>query len=442
MSDLAKIRPDAGLSTVSVRAAEVQVIAGPDAGRKMRVDGPTFTVGTGPDVHLRLSDEAVSREHFRLELEPDGVALRDSGSEHGTWLGGVRVERAVLATDTTLMIGQTTLQVILDRSATLLTISEATRFGDVLGYSRAMRHVFAYLEKVAATDVSLHLEGENGVGKEVLARAVHAKSSRAAGPFVAVDCGAIPPHLVESELFGHERGAFTGAHRAHVGLFEQANGGTLFLDEVGECPMDLQPKLLRALEQREVRPVGSTRARAVDIRVIAATNRNLVDRIAQGAFREDLFYRLAVARVRVPPLRDREEDIVPLALAFLRALRPGEEPHLPPDVVAMFRSYAWPGNVRELRNAVGRFALLGARERGDLLPVAERELASTDPRALSQMSFHDARRLVIERFEQGYFQAVLDRVEGNVSKAAEVAGVSRSTYYRMLGRTQRVNPQA
>jgi transcriptional regulator with PAS, ATPase and Fis domain len=433
--DLTHTLADPRFSRVSLRAAQLVVVSGPDAGTSIHVDGPTLTIGSGADAGLRLSDTSVSREHFRLELRPNGILVCDGGSKNGTWLGGVRVERITTASDIELTLGGTVLRLVLDREPSTVTITEATRFGRALGSSTAMRHLFAYLEKASESDVPLLLEGENGVGKEVLALSVHERSRRAEGPFVVVDCGAIAPQLIESELFGHEKGAFTGAERARAGLFVEAQGGTLFLDELGELPIELQPKLLRALEAREIRPVGSNRARKIDFRLIAATNRSLVDRIKSGAFREDLYYRLAVAKVRVPPLREREDDIVELANTFLTTFHPGTVPEVPADVAAMFKTYAWPGNVRELRNAVARFALLGSRERSDLLALSEGGAGGIDE-ALSHMRYHDARLQTIERFEQLYFQTLLDRLGGNISKAADFAGVARSTYYRMLERSQ------
>ncbi|HEY8038965.1 MAG TPA: sigma 54-interacting transcriptional regulator, partial [Polyangiaceae bacterium] len=272
-------------------------------------------------------------------------------------------------------------------------------------------------------------------GKEVLARAVHGHSARAAGPLVAVDCGAIPAGLVESELFGHERGAFTGATHARSGVFEQADGGTLFLDEIGELPIDLQPKLLRVLEMREVRPVGGRGARAVDVRIVAATNRRLAEATGAGEFRRDLFYRLAVARVVVPPLRDRREDILPLARSFLRASTADARAELPADLAAMLASYAWPGNVRELRNVIERWALLGVRDARALFDAAGLEPHAA-PEDLSRLSYHEARRRVLERFERAYLPKVLEDAGGVVARAAEHAQVARPSFYRMLERVQ------
>jgi two-component system, NtrC family, response regulator GlrR len=265
----------------------------------------------------------------------------------------------------------------------------------------------------------------------VLARAIHSTSNRADGPFVTIDCGALPPGVIESELFGHEKGAFTGAAASRRGAFEEASGGTLFLDEIGEIALDLQPKLLRALEQREVRPVGSNRTRPFDIRVVAATNRRLAECVQQGTFRQDLYYRLAIARVVVPPLRDRPDDIPSLAQSFLQTITGNPTATLPPDLAGMLKGYSWPGNVRELRNVIQRYAHLGITDRGQLF-----DSAPGAPTDLSELPYHEARRITVESFERGYVTRVLERVGGVVTRAAEEAQIGRATFYRMLERLQ------
>jgi transcriptional regulator with PAS, ATPase and Fis domain len=415
-----------------VHAVNIEVTAGPDTGRRVRVDSPTFVIGSGEGADLRLSDPTVSREQLRLSLLPTGVHLRDEGSRNGTWIGGLRIADATVGSDIGLEMGTTALMLHIESGPLDLPLSEGTSFGDAIGVSTAMRHLFAVLERVATSDATVLLEGESGVGKEVLAQAVHAQSARASGPFVALDCGAIPATLIESELFGHERGAFTGAVEARKGAFEQANGGTIFLDEIGELALELQPKLLRVLEQREVRPLGARAARPLDLRVVAATNRRLLEAANKGEFRRDLFYRLAVARVVVPPLRDRRDDILPLARRFLRVATGNPAAEFEPELAALLLSYAWPGNVRELRNVVDRHAVLGVRDVEGLFDAGKSAMGKNEDLAL--LPFHEARRRVLDRFERAYLPQVLERAGGVVSRAAELAEVARPSLYRMLER--------
>jgi two-component system, NtrC family, response regulator GlrR len=416
-----------------VRAAVLVVRDGPNSGQSMRVEVPSFVVGTGELADFRLTDPTVSREHLRLGLDGSGVRVRDSGSRNGTFIGGIRVRDVVLTASATLTLGATTLAVELDTNTTDVQVSASARFGDAIGVSPAMRHVFAVLESASRGEVTIVLEGESGVGKEILARAVHSSSPRAAGPFVALNCGAFAANLIESELFGHERGSFTGAHTSRRGLFEEASGGTLFLDEIGELPLDLQPKLLRVLEEREVRPLGSRLVKPVDVRIVAATNRHLADAVEAGAFRRDLFYRLAVVLVTIPPLRDRPEDIEPLARAFLHRRDP--DATLSPELAAMLRSYAWPGNAREVRNVIERYAIFGESDH-DTLFVPSRSSIPPPGDDLSHLPFHEARRIAMDRFERTYFPKVLERANGVVSKAAQLARVARPSFYRMLERVR------
>jgi transcriptional regulator with PAS, ATPase and Fis domain len=422
--------------SLRLRAARLEVTAGPDAGRHVLVDRPTFLIGTGGGADLRLTDVTVSREHLRLTLLAQGVHLRDEGSKNGTFVGAVRVADAVLGADAVLELGTTRVALRLEAAPIDLPLSASTSFGDAIGVSASMRHLFAILERAALSDVSVLIEGESGVGKELLARAIHTRSARAHGPFIALDCGAIPAGLVESELFGHERGAFTGATQSRPGVFALADGGTLLLDEIGQLALDLQPKLLRALEQREVRALGARAPRRVDVRVVAATNRRLAEAAHNDEFRRDLFYRLAVARVTVPPLRDRPEDVEPLARAFLRAATRDPNAEVPADFVAMLRSYAWPGNARELRNVVERWALLGLRDPRGLFDLSPpRTVASPTDR--SHLTYHEARRAALDELDRAYLPKVLERAGGVVARAAEIAGVARPSFHRMLERIRR-----
>ncbi|MDB4998791.1 MAG: Response regulator of zinc sigma-54-dependent two-component system [Myxococcaceae bacterium] len=451
-------RADPNVNSLAFRRATVRVDGVAQLEARLEDLAP-ITVGTAESCALRLADDTVSREHLRIGLTPAGVAVTDEGSRNGTWLGSVRIRSALLTSDTRIRVGQATITVALDSQFSNVPLSQASSFGHAVGISAASRHVFALLERAAASEVSVLLEGESGVGKEVLARALHEASARREGPFVTVDCGAIPAGLAESELFGHQRGAFSGASTDRRGLFAEAHGGTLFLDEIGELPLETQPKLLRALEQREVRPVGSNDYRKVDLRIVAATNRSLASDVQRGRFRPDLYYRLAVARVAVPSLRDRPEDVELLASLFYRQAVTDDSAALPADVLALLRAYAWPGNVRELKNVVQRYAHLGFSEAElfdapveaapsstSLSPLANETTAVAGERVIAMdgllldRPYHDARRLLLERFEAEYVPRVLARAGGVVSRAAELAQIARPTFYRLAAKLEGRKP--
>ena len=311
------------------------------------------------------------------------------------------------------------------------------RFGDAIGTSAIMRHLFGIPEKAAMSELPAgscsSRRRERRGQRRARARGSPKRSTRRDGPFAIADCSAIPENLIESELFGHERGAFTGADQARKGVFEEANGGTLFLDEIGELPLDMQPKLLRALEAREIKPVGGRAPRPIDVRVIAATNRRLAEAARTGEFRSDLFYRLAVVKVTVPPLRERREDILPIARNMYRALKHvSRSPKSPLDFAAMLEAYHWPGNVRELRNVMERHAALGVHE--GLFDGAEAVVRSADEE-LSLLPYHEARKIVVDRFEEQYVPRLLQQaLENNLSRAADLANIARPSLYRMLER--------
>ncbi|MCC6558120.1 MAG: sigma 54-interacting transcriptional regulator [Polyangiaceae bacterium] len=413
-----------------------------------------LVVGTSPDCDLVIADARVSRRHCELRLTERGVLLRDLRSKNGTTIGQVHVHEAFLPRDMIATIGGSRLSVRVEGSPSILRLSASDRFGEVIGQSIAMRAVFARLERVAATAETVLLLGESGTGKEVVARAIHAASPRRGGPFVVFDCSAVAPSLVESELFGHVRGAFTGAVAAHAGVFEQAEGGTLFIDEVGELPLDLQPKLLRALEARQVRRVGSADWRAVDVRVVAATHRNLRARAAEGQFREDLHYRLAVVEVHLPALRERKEDIPALVERFLSAHTPPRAAaDLPPHAMDLLTAHDWPGNVRELRNVVTRLLLfpeLGLEALGERppppraagappapaggAPGAPRPRADREVEPLLELPLREAKEMLLEHFERRYLATKLRDHGGNVSRTADAIGLSRQQLHRLIER--------
>ena len=421
------------LHRLRLTSAHVEVRSGPEDGTKVDIGPAGLLVGSGLQADLRLTDKLLSRKHVRLRADASGVLVEDLDSLNGTFLGEARLGRVQLSTGTVLTVGGTKLAVVIDKQPLDLAISRRDRFGDAIGTGGAMKHVFAMLEPAAQTDVTVLLEGESGVGKDVLARALHQEGARRDGPFVVVDCGAIPENLVESELFGHERGAFTGAVGTRVGAFEEANGGTVFLDEIGELPIEAQPKLLRALEARSFRRVGGSQSIQVDVRVIAATNRRLKEAVRQKEFREDLFYRLAVVHVEVPPLRDRPEDIIPIAEGFLKRLRP--DATIPEDVQALLMAFPWQGNARELRNVVERFATFQTSDESVLFGSRSAERSADDGelwKRLERMPYHDAKRLLLEEFHREVLPKALARCDGSVARAAALLELPRQSLHRML----------
>ncbi|KYF89250.1 AAA family ATPase [Sorangium cellulosum] len=449
-------------SSIVLPSAQVIATLPHNVTREARLTMDLMVVGTGPECDLVVPDARVSRRHCELKLTRRGVVLRDLGSKNGT-IGEIPVMEAILPVGAIATIGSTRLSIALEGAPSLVRLSASERFGEAIGRSVVMRALFAQLERAAATSETILLLGESGTGKEVLARAIHAASPRRDGPLVVVDCSAVAPSLVEAELFGHARGAFTGAVAPHAGLLEQADGGTLFIDELGELPLDLQPKL-RALEARQIRRVGSSEWRSFDARVIAATHRDLRARVAEGTFRQDLYYRLAVVEVRVPALRERKDDIPALVERFLAAQSPPRAlSDLPPNVMDVLLSHDWPGNVRELRNMVSRLVIFPdlAREalgvalapsRVEAAPPARRAEAPSPAgaaeraegpaagtaedglSALLQMQLHEARDAVVEHFERRYIAAKLREHGGNVSRTADAIGVSRQLVYRLIER--------
>ena len=407
---------------IAVRRARLRVARGPSRGEQLELSSlAPVVIGCDPDADLVVADDTVSARHAEVRPTARGWTVRDLGSTNGVVINDVRVGEAVLDERTRrLSLGESELEWKLYDDEVEHALA-ATPFGGLVGDAPAMRALFALCEQAAASESTVLLEGESGTGKEVLADAIHRASPRAGGPFVVVDCGALAANLVESELFGHEKGAFTGADRARAGALEEASGGTLFLDEIGELPLEHQTRLLRALESQRVRRVGADRERAIDVRVVAATHRRLDRLVAAGQFRADLYYRLAVIKVHVPALRDRADDILPLARRFFAELKPALDPSaLLTDAVARaLVAHAWPGNVRELRNVVQRLVLVG-------------ELA-TDVRApAAPPEYEAARRQALDDFEREYCRAIVAHAGGNVSRAAAAAGLSRQMLHRLL----------
>jgi DNA-binding NtrC family response regulator len=413
----------------------VEVVAGNDLGLTADPIGPEVRIGTAASNHLVLTDPTVSRHHATLASEHGTIRVIDAHSSNGTFLDGVRVRDADARPDSLIQLGSTSIRFRLLDDVVELPLSSRERFGGLLGRSIAMRRVFAVLERIAGTDDAVLLEGETGTGKELAAEAIHEHSSRVGGPFVVFDCSAVAPNLLESELFGHVRGAFTGAVADRAGVFERADGGTLFIDEVGELPIELQPRLLRALERFEVRRVGGNTPVVADVRVIAATNRSLEQEIARGRFREDLYYRLAVVRVALPPLRERTDDIPMLAEHFAKTLpsRGRAQATLSEATLHALTERAWKGNVRELRNAVARALSLGST--ADVAPTSvppPPPAAAAIPPVDISVPLKDARDRMVEAFERAYLLEVINRAGGNLTRAAELAGVHRKFIQRAV----------
>lgn len=410
------------------------VLSGQLRGREIEVMRDRVRIGKSRQCEVVLPDDSISREHAEVRRDGDRYRVTDLGSTNGTFVEQARITDAFLNPGDVLGLGKVELRFVPRESRTELLPSDADRFGTVLGRSLAMRKIFGVLERVSATDVTVLLQGETGTGKDLIARAIHEASPRARGPYVVVDCGAVAPNLIESELFGHEKGAFTGAHQRRRGAFELAGGGTLFLDEIGELPLDLQPKLLRALENRRFRRVGGNEEIDVDIRVVAATHRPLTDLVEAGEFREDLYFRLAVVQAQIPPLRERRDDIPLLIEAFSRRLPPGMWRAPDPEAMARLVGYEWPGNIRELRNVVERSAYLSPDGVIDLITTGRRNKGDPPPTFDPTLTFREQKERAVELFEEAYLRWLLERAEGNISRAAREADMDRKYLHKLLRR--------
>ena len=429
----------AGATDSGLYRLRLTVTSGSDLGKSCVVDADVVTVGKLSDCDLVLSDPTVSRRHLKISRSKDDTwHIEDLGSTNGTYLSGARIQNAPIDSGALFRAGNVEIAFAPERNVHDIPIWPEAKYGPLIGQSEAMRKLFALIDRVAPTEATVLLQGETGTGKGVVAQAVHQASLRRDKSFMVVDCGAVQRQLAESELFGHEKGAFSGAYAQRQGVFELASGGTVFIDELSELELDLQPKLLRVLDAREVRPVGANHAKPVDLRVVAASRRDLAREVERGVFREDLFFRLSVVILTIPPLRERPEDIPGLVdhfIARFAAERKISTPDIDEASLNRLKSHDWPGNIRELKNAIERAVLLsavrpGARFAIDGLhkPEVPKPVEGFDP----NQSFGEAKEMWIAHREQSYLQELLSRHDGNISAAARAARMDRKYLHKIL----------
>jgi transcriptional regulator with GAF, ATPase, and Fis domain len=438
-----RVQKDGGPAALSLRQCKLVLLKGVDRGREYVIASDVIRVGKSGENDLVLADETVSRVHFEIVRDAKGYLVRDLRSTNGTFLDGAEIREAYIRAGSVIAAGAAHIKFQPFEERIEILPSDKERIGELVGRSLRMREIFGLVERIAPTDATVLLEGETGTGKDLVARTIHALSRRKGGPFVVVDCGAVAGSLIESELFGHEKGAFTGAAAARQGAFELAHGGTVFLDELGELSLDLQPKLLRVLEQRELRRVGGSKTIKVDIRVIAATKKDLRSEVEKGKFREDLYFRLSVVPMTTPPLRERREDVPLLVEHFLRSL--GAQAGVTPPAVddatlAALQAHDWPGNIRELRNVLERAIALGGDPRRMIAPLgdagagggagggAAASLLDFDP----ELPFREHKERWSDEFERRYLAWLLGRADGNISKAARDADMDRKYLHKLL----------
>ena len=429
--------PLAAPAATSYRRFKVEVVDGEDEGTSITADDRRCSVGTQEGNDLVLTDPTVSRFHCEIAVDSDGGRFRvdDLGSKNGIRVGGIHLLSGSIASGHEITVGRTRIKISSTNVEVALEAGTSASFGELIGESAAMRDVFTKLERAAASDATVLIEGETGTGKEGAAVGLHSQSVRAAGPFVVLDCGALPANLVESELFGHEAGSFTGARGRQIGAFEEANNGTLFLDEIGELGIDLQPKLLRALESRSISRIGSREQIPCDVRVVAATNRDLRAEVNNGAFRADLYYRLAVVRLRLPALRERPGDFGLLAQHLLTKLGADSEQRsalTSDEFVAQLARAPWLGNVRELRNHLEHCLVMRELTPPESGAGAQALAEGSDEEFDLGTSYDEARRRSIESFERRYIGALLESHGGKVAVAAKEAGINRAYLYRLI----------
>ena len=423
-----------------VRKTKLLVISGPLQGHEFVVNHDIFTIGSSDHNDLTIHDSTVSKRHCEISVEQSGYLIRDLDSTNGTLVQGVRISSAHLAPGSEIQLGKTRIVFCPLQDANDIPLSRHESFGKMIGRSVPMRRIFYLAETYSPTDVTVMITGETGTGKEVLADEIHNHSNRKDKPFIVIDCAAISKELIESELFGHVKGAFTGANADRQGAFELADGGTVFLDEIGDLSPELHPKLLRVLEKREIRRVGCNKVRKIDVRIISATNRNLANEVNEGHFREDLYYRLSVVHLELPPLRRRREDIAPLVKQFLTDLQGEDAIKQLSDfdrTMEILKRHEWPGNVRELKNLI-ELAFYSERRPVDLSAflslVNLRSNSKQEPELTfsADKPFKDAKNDLIEEFERAYLNDLLAKNQQNISRSAREAGIERAYLQRLI----------
>jgi len=426
--------------TRQVSGGSFVVIKGPDRGEQVPLRDQPIYFGSAPTCDLVLSDKTVSRRHLMAVREAQEVILRDQGSTNGSYIQGSRFKEITIGYGAEVKVGRTVLKYLPEEEVVEPEVSDSDIFGSLVGRNLKMRRLFKLMEDVAKNDATVLIEGETGTGKELIAEEIHNHSPRRDGPFVVFDCGAVPRELIESALFGHMKGSFTGAIADRKGAFAEAHGGTIFLDEIGELPLELQPSLLRGLDKKAVRRVGANTYDKVDVRIVAATNRDLRAEIANKAFREDLYYRLAVIRVALPALRERGDDIGLLVQHFIRSFSPPGRPlGITPEDTARLQRHSWPGNVRELRNVIERACVLS---KGDTLNLddAFTEQAAPALGIRTDLPFKEAKGQLVELFEREYIVDLMRRHKMNLSAAAREAQIDRK-HLRELIRKYGLDPR-
>ena len=431
---------DADGGTMRVRKAKMLVVSGPLQGREFLITKDLFTLGSGTHNDLMLEDSSISKRHCEISVDGDGYQIRDLESTNGTIVQGVRVSTAYLTPGAEVQLGKTRLVFCPLAESNDLPLSRNENFGAMLGRSMPMRRIFHLAETYAPTEATVMITGETGTGKEILAEEIHRHSLRHDKPFIVIDCAAMARDLIESELFGHVKGAFTSANADREGAFELADGGTVFLDEIGDLSPDLQPKLLRVLEKREIRRVGENRIRKINVRIICATNRMLATEVNEGRFREDLYYRLSVVQMELPALRRRRDDVPLLVKKFLADLHGPAAMETLADydrTMEVLKRHDWPGNVRELRNLI-EVASYSERRPLDLSAFLSlgrlRASRKAEPETAyaTDKPFKDAKNELIEGFEKVYLQELLTRNRSNVSQSAREAGIERAYLQRLI----------